>query len=127
MKAKHMLIIAFLLLASSGVIYFWIALPESITVRAIGNVPLFDPNTLAGKVGDVPLEVGVLKPGDELQVIACVDSKSDINVHARYQGKEVAVGEWKEEIILLRRHAFPWEDSAIISCRWFFQHVSINA
>ncbi len=73
----------------------WLNAAELIRVRALEVVPLFDPETLAGSIGDAPKQVGQTKVGEELPVLACVDRKSDINVLAAYQGKVVAVGEWK--------------------------------
>jgi hypothetical protein len=106
---------------------WWLWAREIVVVRAIDTVPLFDPNSLAGTIGDSPKEVGQLKPGEELKVIACVDRKSDFNIHASYHGQTVAVGEWKGEIVLYRRHAYPWQQGAITSCLGMFEHVSKHA
>jgi hypothetical protein len=105
----------------------WLWVREIVVVRAIDTIPLFDPNSLAGAIGDSQKVVGQLKPGEELEVIACVDSKSDFNIHASYQGQTVAVGEWEGEIILYRRHAYPWQQGAITSCLGMFEHVSKHA
>jgi hypothetical protein len=105
----------------------WTGSAEIITVRSVEAVPLFDPDTLAGKIGDLPKQVGLLKVGEELPVVACFDRKSDINLHATYQGREVAVGEWREKVQLLRRDAYPWQVGAITSCRGFFESISTHA
>lgn len=110
------------LLATFAVL--WLSAAEVITVRAIESVPLFEPDSLAGRIGDVPKQVGQLNEGEELSVVACFDRKSDINVHAKYQGKVVAVGEWKAKILLLRARAYPWEPGATTSCQGFFESVS---
>ena len=105
---------------------WWLSAAEVITVRAIESVPLFEPDSLAGKIGDAPKQVGQLSAGEELSVVACVDRKSDINVHAKYQGNVVAVGEWKAKVQLLRAHAYPWETGATTSCHGFFESVSAH-
>ena len=102
----------------------WLNTAEVIKVRAVEVVPLFDPESLAGKIGDAPKQVGQMMVGEELTVVACVDRKSDINVHAAYQGKLVAVGEWKAKAQLLRVHAYPWEHGATTSCQGFFESIS---
>ena len=65
-----------------------------------------------------------MKVGEELPVLACVDRKSDITVHAAYQGKVVAVGEWNAKVQLLRAHGYPWERGATTSCLGFFESMS---
>ena len=112
---------------AATILIFWLRAPEIIVVQALGTVPLFDPNSLAGAIGDTPKEVGLLKPGEKLQVVECVDRKSDLNVHANYQGQVVAVGEWKAQVVLRRHHAYPWEQGAITSCRGFFERISTHA
>jgi hypothetical protein len=111
----------------AAILIMWLRAPEAIVVRAVGTVPLFDPNSLAGAIGDNPKELGVLRPGEELQVVECVDRKSDLNVHANYQGQVVAVGEWEAQVVLSRHHAYPWEHGAITSCRGLFEHISTHA
>jgi hypothetical protein len=105
----------------------WLSSTEILRVRALEAVPLFAPDSLAGHFGEAPREVGKLAAGEELVVVDCVDRKSDINVQALYQGKVVAVGEWKAKIKLLRSHAFPWEQGATTSCRGLFKSVSAHA
>jgi hypothetical protein len=105
---------------------WWLSAAEVITVRAIESVPLFEPDSLAGKIGDAPKQVGQLSAGEELLVVACVDRKSDINVYAKYQGNVVAMGEWKAKVQLLRAHTYPWEMGATTSCRGFFESVSAH-
>jgi hypothetical protein len=105
----------------------WINNAEMIHVRAIESVPLFDPESLAGQHGEQPRLVGQLPAGQELQVVACVDTKSDINLQAKFQGKEVTVGDWKAKVQLVRRPAPLWEPGAISSCQGFFQSLSAHA
>ena len=111
-------------LALAAVAGSWLNAAEVIKVRALEVVPLFDPETLAGSIGDAPKQVGQMKVGEELPVLACVDRKSDINVLAAYQGKVVAVGEWKAKVQLLRTHGYPWERGATTSCLDFFESIS---
>ena len=113
--------------AVAAVAAWWLSSGEVIRVRAIEAVPLFDPETLAGQIGSEPKQVGQLEAGEELTVVACVDRKSDINVHASYEGKEVAVGEWTAKVQLIRRHAYPWQAQATTSCQGLFQSISTHA
>jgi hypothetical protein len=126
MRTSTLLLSACSALAIAVVAGFWLNAAEVITVRAVEVVPLFDPESLAGKIGDAPKQVGQMKVGEELPVLACVDRKSDINVHAAYLGQVVAVGEWKSKVQLLRIHAYPWEQGAITSCQGFFESVSTH-
>ena len=114
-------------LALVAIAAWWLSASEVVRVRAIEDVPLFEPESLAGKQGDTPKQVGELKVGKELAVVACVDRKSDINVHATYEGRVVAVGEWKAKVQLLRTPAYPWQRGAITSCQGFFESVSAHA
>jgi hypothetical protein len=114
-------------IALAAVAVWWLRAAEVIRVRAVEAVPLFDPESLAGGIGDGPKQVGNLKVGEELPVLACVDRKSDINLHAAYQGKVVAVGEWKARVELLRSRAYPWERGATTSCQGFFEGNSTHA
>lgn len=123
MRVGFTFILVLMLLGS----FWWIWATEVVVVHAIDTVPLFDPNSLAGAIGDSPKVVGQLKPGEELEVIACVDRKSDFNIHASYQGQTVAVGEWKGEIVLYRHHAYPWQQGTITSCLGLFEQVSKHA
>lgn len=116
MRTRFLLPSIFGALVLAAIAAWWLSAAEAITVRAIESVPLFEPQSLAGKVGDVPKQVGQLRAGEELLVVACVDRKSDVNLHATHQGKVVAVGEWKAKVQLLRSHAFPWEPGATTSC-----------
>jgi hypothetical protein len=100
---------------------------EVLRVRAIDRVSLYDPQSLAGAHGTPPLQLGNLEPGYELKVSACVDRKTDINIHAVHQGRELAVGEWHARVELLRRRAFIWEDGATMTCRGFFRSISRDA
>ena len=104
----------------------WLSASEVILVRAIEDVPLFEPESLAGEFGRAPKQVGELKVGKELAVVECVDRKSDINVHAAYEGRVVAVGEWKAKVQLIRSPAYPWQRGAITSCQGFFENVSVH-
>lgn len=112
----------------SGLCIFgwWLNAAEIVRVRAVETVPLFDPKSLAGQIGGIPLQIGVLAVGQELSVVSCTDTKSDINLLAAYQDKVAVVGEWKAKIQLLRRPAHPWEEGAIFSCRGFYESVSIQ-
>jgi hypothetical protein len=100
---------------------------EVIRVKALEVVPLFDPESLAGRIGDSPKQIGLLKMGDELPVLACVDRKSDINVYATYEDKVVAVGEWMAKVQLIRADAHLWQQGAITSCRGFFESISTHS
>ena len=124
MRTSTLLLSACSALALAVVADSWLNAAEVIKVRAVEVVPLFDPESLAGKIGDAPKQVGQMKVGEELPVLACVDRKSDINVHASYQGKVVAVGEWKAKVQLLRAHGYPWEQGATTSCLGFFESIS---
>ena len=106
---------------------WWLTSSEVIQVRALEDVPLFDPASLAGEIGGALKQVGQLDAGDELQVGGCADTKSDINVYAAYRGQVVAVGEWKAKVQLLRGHAYPWEQGATSSCQGFFRTLSTHA
>jgi hypothetical protein len=127
MHTSRLLVSVLVFLVVAAVAAWWLGATEVLRVRAIEVVPLFDPSTLAGKIGDAPKQVGELDVGEELPVISCEDRKSDINLHATYQGKVVAVGEWKAKVKLLRRKAFPWEQNATSSCRGFFGSISAHA
>ncbi len=117
-----LLVFGVLAMAASAIALFGSA--EVIKVRAVEDVPLFDPSSLAGQIGDQPKLVGLLKSGDELEVLECNPRKSDINVHATYQGKVVAVGEWKAKVRLIRVPAHRWQQGAITSCLGFFESIS---
>jgi hypothetical protein len=112
------------IITSSFIAIGWLNSSETVRIRAVETVPLFEPGSLAGKIGDSPKEVGQLKAGEELAVSACIDRKSDINLYAFYQGRVVAVGDWKAKIQLLRSQAYPWEEGAITSCQGYFENVS---
>jgi hypothetical protein len=127
MSIRSLLPSIFGALVLAAVAVWWLSAAEVIKVRAVESVPLFEPDSLAGKIGDAPKQVGQLSVGEELSVVACVDRKSDVNVHAKYQGKVVAVGEWKAKVQLLRSHAYPWEPGATTSCQGFFESVSAHA
>lgn len=117
-----------LLVLTASVGAIWITAPtEILRVRAIDRVTLFDPNSLATYDGSGLRAVGQLNPGQELEVLACADRKSDINVYALYQGREVAVGEWQARVELHRRRALPWEKGATASCHGFFRSISRDA
>ena len=124
MRTSTLLLAACSALGLAAFAGLWLNAAEVITVRAVEVVPLFAPESLAGKIGDAPKQVGQMEVGEELPVLACVDRKSDINVHAVFMGKVVAVGEWKAKVQLLRGHAYPWEHGAITSCQGFFESVS---
>jgi hypothetical protein len=124
MRTSRLFLSACSALALAVVAGAWLNAVEVIKVRALEVVPLFDPETLAGSIGNAPKQVGEMKVGEELPVLACVDRKSDINVHAAYQGKVVAVGEWKAKVQLIRAHGFPWERGATTSCMGFFESIS---
>jgi hypothetical protein len=127
MRTNMLLLSATGALALSLITAWWLNASEIIRVRAVETVPLFDPGSLAGKIGDSPKKVGQLEVGEELFVSACVDRKSDINLYAAYQGRIVAVGEWKAKVQLLRSPAYPWEAEAITSCQGYFESVSAQA
>jgi hypothetical protein len=114
-------------LALSAAAGWWLSSAEVLRIRAIEDVPLFAPESLAGDIGEAPKQISQLKAGAELPVLACVDTKSNINLHAEYQGKVVAVGEWQAKIQLLRGHAYPWEPRATTSCQGFFESLSAHA
>jgi hypothetical protein len=123
MRTSRLLVSVFGAIALTAVAVWWLSAAEVIKVRAVEAVPLFDPESLAGSIGDAPKQVGQLKVGEELPVLACVDRKSDTNLYAAYQGKVVAVGEWKARVQLLRSHAYPWEHGATTSCQGFFENL----
>ena len=123
-RKSSLVALAFSVLAMATAAIVLMNSAEVIKVRAVDDVPLFDPSSLAGQIGDEPKLVGLLKAGEELPVLACVDSKSDINVHAAYQGSEVAVGEWKAKVRLIRVKTPLWQQGAITSCRGFFEAIS---
>jgi hypothetical protein len=127
MRASVVLLSAAGVLSVAGAAAWWLTSGEVIRVRATEAVPLFDPQTLAGQIGSEPKQIGQLAAGEELPVVACIDRKSDINVHASYQGREVAVGEWKAKVQLFRRHAYPWQAGATTSCQGFFESISTHA
>lgn len=127
MHTRLVLITAFCSLALAAMAAWWLSASEVIKVRALETVPLIDPDSLGGKIGDSPKQIGQLKAGEELPVSACVDRKSDINLYALHQGKTVAVGEWKARIQVVRDHAYPWEPGATTSCQGFFESVSTHA
>jgi hypothetical protein len=127
MRTNTLLLSATGVLAAGFIAAWWLNASEIIRVRAVEAVPLFEPESLAGKIGDSTREVGQLKVGEELLVSACVDRKSDINLYASYQGRVVAVGEWKAKVQLLRSRAYPWEAGAITSCQGYFESVSTHA
>jgi hypothetical protein len=115
MQMSRLLVSLIGAIALAAVAVWWLRAAEVIRVRAVEAVPLFDPESLAGGIGE------------ELPVLACVDRKSDINLHAAYQGKVVAVGEWKARVELLRSRAYPWERGATTSCQGFFEGNSTHA
>ena len=127
MRGRHFLRYIVVAALAGLLMVFWLVAPERITVRAIGAVPLFDPMSLAGGVGDGPKPVAQLNPGEELEVIECVDTKTDVNLQARYRGQVVVIGEWKAPTTILRRHAYPWEHGATSSCRGLFGSGPPNA
>ena len=51
---------------------------EKLHVVALTAVQLYDPATVAGKIGEQPKILGVMSPGDRLPVVECFDRKSDI-------------------------------------------------
>lgn len=113
-------------LSGLSVFGWWLNAAEIVRVRAVETVPLFDPKSLAGQIGDTPLKIGELAVGQELSVVSCSDRKSDINLLAAYQDKVAIVGEWKAKVQLLRRPAYPWEHGAISSCQGFYESVSME-
>lgn len=127
MPTRLILLAAVSSLALAALVALWLSANEVLKVRALESVQLFEPESLAGKIGDAPTEVGQLKAGEELPVTACVDRKSDINLYAEYQGKIVVVGEWKARVQVARGHAYPWEPRATTSCQGFFESVSTHA
>jgi len=126
MRTSTLTLLSLGVLAGLSVFGWWISAAEVIKVRAVETVPLFDPKSLVGQIGSPPQQVGELAVGQELSVVSCADRKSDINVFAAYQGKVVAVGEWKAKVQLLRRPAYLWEQGAITSCKGFYESVSIH-
>jgi hypothetical protein len=127
MRISTLALLSLGVLAGLSVFGCWVSAAEVVKVRAVETVPLFDPNSLAGQIGDAPHQVGELAVGQELSVVSCTDRKSDFNILAAYQDKVVAVGEWKAEVQLLRRPALPWEQGAITSCQGFYKSVSVHA
>jgi len=104
---------------------FWlISGAERIVLRAVDTVALYDPSSLAGRIGDSPRRVGMLVAGEEIQVLECVDRKSDINIHVMFNGSVVAVGEWEARIQLQRKRVLPWQHGATSSCLGYFQERS---
>lgn len=126
MRANTLTLVLLGSLSGLCVIGWWLNAAEIVRVRAVENVPLFDPKSLAGQIGDTPLQIGELAAGQELSVVSCTDTKSDINLLAAYQDKVAVVGEWKARVQLLRRPAHPWEQGAISSCQGFYESVSIQ-
>ena len=89
---------------------------EVLTVQAIATVPLYDPSTVAGKWDSSPKTVGVMRPGEIREVIACNPRKSDIDIEVSFQGQAAVIGGRTGEYKLLRRPAHRWEPGAIASC-----------
>ena len=87
---------------------------EVISVVARKDLPLLDPNTLVGKIGDRPTVIAVLPAGHSLPVIECHDRKSDIDVIAQYNGKRVVPG-WSPGAYKLNRRAASMREAGAIS------------
>lgn len=93
---------------------------EVITLVANQDVPLLDPGTLAGKIGDLPTTIAVLKPGQSVPVVDCHDRKSDIDLVVSYQGRKVVAGGSFKSFTLTRRPASMRESGAINGCLGLF-------
>jgi hypothetical protein len=109
-------------LMATGIAWAIYALPtgEIITVEGQRETPLYDPNTLAGAWGSGPTVLGTLRSGEKLQVVACNDRKSDIDIHVSYRGAVAALGGHKGDFVLARKTVSLWDDGATNSCRGFF-------
>ena len=93
---------------------------EVITLVANQDVPLLDPATLAGKIGDLPTTIAVLKPGQSVSVVDCHDRKSDIDIVVSYQGRNLVAGGGFKSFTLTRRPASMRESGAINGCLGLF-------
>jgi hypothetical protein len=93
---------------------------EIITLVANQNVPLLDPETLAGRIGGLPTTIAALTPGQSLPVVDCHDRKSDIDLVVSYQGRNVVAGGSFKAFTLTRRPASMREAGAINACLGLF-------
>ena len=92
---------------------------EVIALVANQDVPLLDPGTLAGKIGDLPTTIAVLKPGQSVPVVDCHDRKSDIDLVVSYQeGRQlpVAVSSRSHLLVAQRRCANLEQSMAALVC-----------
>jgi hypothetical protein len=115
-------IAALSVLVAAGTAWAVYALPsgELITVEGRRDVPLYDPNTLAGAWGSRPIVLGTLGAGEKLQVVGCNDRKSDIDIHVSYRGAVAALGGRQGDFVLNRKIVSFWDAAATNSCRGFF-------
>lgn len=93
---------------------------EVISLVAKQDVPLFDPNTLAGKIGNRPTTIAVLHPGQSVPVVDCRDRKSDMDLVVVHEGKQLVAGGTSGSYALIRRTVSMREPGAISACVGLF-------
>ena len=93
---------------------------EVISLVAVQDVPLLDPTTLAGAIGDRPTTVAVLHAGQSVPVVDCRDRKSDIGLVVIHEGSSVVAGGTSNSYTLVRRAASMREVGAINACLGLF-------
>lgn len=71
MRISTLTLLSLGVLAGLSVFGWWVSAAEVVKVRAVETVPLFDPNSLAGQIGDAPHQLGELAVGQELSVVSC--------------------------------------------------------
>jgi hypothetical protein len=105
----------------------WLVSPEAITVVAEEAMPLYAPVSSSSPQRPPLQKVGMLKPGEQLAVVGCEDTKSDLEPHVRYQGQPTLLGERFGRFKLYRHHIYPWQEGAVTTCRGFYAASSVAA
>jgi hypothetical protein len=97
--------------------------PEVVSMYALEDISIVDPNTVAGSVGSHPIVLGVLSRGQSLPVLDCRPRKSDIDVIVKFEGQlGVPWGRYRLE----RSSVPPGTSGSITSCLGLLAAMAIE-